>query len=328
MSYKISVVIPAYNAKKTIERCLDSIRNQTYKNLEIIVVNDGSKDNTAEIVSEMCKVDDRVKLINIKNGGVSHARNTGIDNATGEYITFVDSDDFIDNEMYATLLDVILKNDADISHCSYKNVYPDGSSTAVGGKGKIVVQNQDEAINCLLSGTLFVGGLWNKLYKKELFNDVRLLETIKFNEDVLANFYLFRKSKKIVYTDEPFYNYVADETSATHSANSVRYAEECFFVSEEILEKSKNKPYFDNAEFRCAYTAMVLYRVYLFSKDKVNKTKKKALKKRILDYDKRKMYKSKKDKITVSIYKYLPWIYVPFYTVYDKIRVKKLDPEQ
>ena len=328
LSGKISIVIPAYNAKNTIKRCLNSIQNQSYKNLEIIVINDGSKDNTEEIVSNIAKSDNRIKLISIENGGVSHARNTGIDNATGDYITFVDSDDYIDEEMYATLIDVIQKNEADISHCSYKNVYTNGSTSVVGGKNIVVSQSNDEAINCLLSGSLFAGGLWSKLYKKNLFNDVRLLESIKYNEDILANFYLFRKCKKIIYTDKPFYNYVADETSATHSANLVKYVEQCLFVSDEMLSQSIGKSYYESAQYRCAYTVLSLYRYYLFSKDKSNSLRKKEIKKRILEYEKNNLYKSKRDKITVFIYKYLPWIYVPFYTVYDKIRVKKLDPEQ
>ena len=123
MSPKISVIVPAYNAEKTIERCLKSILKQTYHNLEVIVVNDGSKDSTELILSRIEKNDVRVHLITIENGGVSHARNVGIDNASGEYITFVDSDDYIDEEMYTSLMELIQKYDIGIIPDSLMAVY-------------------------------------------------------------------------------------------------------------------------------------------------------------------------------------------------------------
>jgi len=122
MSDKISIIIPTYNAERTIARCVNSIQEQTYSDLEIIIVNDGSKDSTERIVHLLKKNDERIKLITIPNGGVSHARNVGIENATGDYITFVDSDDYIDSDMYECLLEVAKEYDVKIVHCSYKNV--------------------------------------------------------------------------------------------------------------------------------------------------------------------------------------------------------------
>lgn len=117
---KISVIVPAYNCQDTIERCINSIQKQTFNNLEIIIVNDGSSDNTEAKIKELQDKDGRIIAISIPNGGVSHARNTGIDKASGDYITFVDSDDYIDEEMYECLYNLIKEYNVQIAHCSYK----------------------------------------------------------------------------------------------------------------------------------------------------------------------------------------------------------------
>ena len=207
MNSKISVIVPAYNAEKTIERCLNSITNQTYPYLDIIVINDGSVDNTKKIVENLSSTDNRVKLINIANRGVSHARNVGIEHAKGDYLTFVDSDDYIDSVMYEELLKIITRYDVKIAHCSYANDDEDGNLiSVVGDHGKLVIQNHDEAIACLLDGRLFVGSICNKLYDKTIFSKCRLDESIKYNEDILLNFFLFDQVVSSVYIDKPFYH--------------------------------------------------------------------------------------------------------------------------
>lgn len=324
---KISVVVPAYNAENMIENCIQSILNQTYDNLEIVVVNDGSTDGTLDILKGLSNKDNRIKIVDIKNGGVSHARNTGVDNATGDYITFVDSDDTIEQGMYEYLINLIEKYGVDIAHCSYANVDKDGNKRAVGNMGREILQNHDEALKCLVSGNLFTGGLWNKLYKRELFNNVRLDETIKFNEDVLINYELFDKAKTSVYSDRAMYNYYANDESATHSSDSVLANRQCMYVSELIYQKSKDKSYEIEAEKRLAYTAMVLYRAYLYSAS-VSKAEKKELKHRLREFDANNLYVGKNEKLSVYMMSHMPLFYKLFYKFYDKIRVKKLDPEQ
>lgn len=329
MSEKISIIIPAYNSEKTIRRCVDSIRNQTYKNLEIMVVNDGSTDSTGKIVNAIGAEDSRVRLISIPNGGVSHARNVGIDSATGDYITFVDSDDFIDSGMYEKLIKIIKKYNVKIAHCSYKNVNESGVVlSVVGNKGKIVKQSHDEAMSCLLSGNLFAGGLWNKMYDSTLFSDVRLDETIKFNEDVLANYCLFDKVEASVYTDEAFYNYVEVESSSTHSADYVISGNQTLYVSKKMLELSTGKNYEEIAKNRVAVSTLCLYRAYIFSDDFSLNEEKKSIMTDIMSYKKQGFYRSKKEKTLVFLYKYAPHLFRVLFRLYDKIRVKKLDPEQ
>ena len=272
----ISVIIPAYNAEATITRCINSIQRQTYSNLEIIVVNDGSEDNTEKIVDAIHALDSRVKLISIPNGGVSHARNIGIDNSTGDYITFVDADDYIDHDMYECLIGIIKKYNVKIAHCSYKNVDENENIlSAVGDTGKIIQQSHDEAISCILNGNIFAGGLCNKLFDSKLFYDIRLDENIKFNEDVLANYCLFDKVDTSVYVDRALYNYVACESSSTHSANSLVSAEQSLFVAKKMLKLSKGKTYEYDSQNRVAKNLLVFYRADIFACNKTLKSEKK-----------------------------------------------------
>ena len=129
MEKKVSVIIPVYNVEKYLKECIQSVLRQTYKNLEIILVDDGSKDNSGNICDEYAKRDERIKVIHKKNGGLSDARNAGIDICTGEYIAFLDSDDFIEEDMYEFLVKNLEKAKADISICQVYYVYKNAKQT-------------------------------------------------------------------------------------------------------------------------------------------------------------------------------------------------------
>lgn len=319
---KISVVVPAYNCQDTIERCIKSIQNQTYNNLEIIVVNDGSTDKTETLLCKMQDEDDRIKVISIPNGGVSHARNTGIDNATGDYITFVDSDDYIDEEMYETLHNLLKKYDVKLVHCSYKNV--NGKSIiSVGNTGKITLQDHDEAMKCLLSGRLFSGGNWNKLYDKLLFSNIRFNEDIWINEDVLANFELFDLVDKSVFIDKSYYSYVVNCESATHSMKTNEGSEQVVYVAERMSEMSNGKSYKAEADYRLAYRLLGLYRAYILSNNPEERDKRYKVKGKIKQI--KKVF-SIKDKINYYLLITTPYLYRIAFKIYDKKRVKQLDP--
>ena len=141
----VSVIIPAYNIEDYIGRCLDSIISQTYKNLEIIVVDDGSRDYTGEILDNYAKKDRRIKVIHKENGGVSSARNKGIEAAEGDYIGFIDGDDLIEPGMYKTLVDLLEEENADIAHCGYQMVFPDRVDYYY-NTGKKKIQTKEEGL--------------------------------------------------------------------------------------------------------------------------------------------------------------------------------------
>ena len=198
---KFSVLVPVYNVEKYLARCLDSILAQTYRDLEIICVNDGSTDNSRNVLDKLSCEDARIRVIHQKNAGASAARNTGINVATGDLITFVDSDDAIEPDMYETLLPYFADKNVDIVHCGYKRMYLDGSSKEVNGTGRQVHQTRYEAAECLLSGKMFVGSLCNKLFRSHLLAGVQFDTTLAINEDVLANAVLFHKANKSVFLD-------------------------------------------------------------------------------------------------------------------------------
>ena len=162
--YKVSVIVAAYNIEDYIVKCLESIANQTYKNLEVIVVDDGSSDSTGELADEFAEKDNRFIVIHKENGGVSSARNKGIDVASGDFIGFVDGDDTIENDMYEMLVDNAIKYDADISHCGYK-VIENNKETLFYDTKQIIIQDRKKGLVDLFEGTLIEPSLCNKIFK-------------------------------------------------------------------------------------------------------------------------------------------------------------------
>ena len=213
----ISVIIPAYNIEDYIERCLKSVCAQTYTNLEIIVVDDGSKDQTGKIIDRMATKDTRIIPVHKKNAGVSAARNTGLDLATGDYIGFVDGDDIIEEDMYEFLINNALKYNADISHCGYQMVFPNRVDYYY-NTGEVRIQDNYQGVYDLIKADKIEPGLCNKLYIREVIGNNRLDERIKINEDLLFNYILFRRSKKSVFVDYPKYYYIIRKNSASTSS--------------------------------------------------------------------------------------------------------------
>lgn len=323
----ISVIVPAYNAEKTIEKCLGSITFQNYKNLEIIVVNDGSKDSTEKIVHDLALKDTRIKLISVPNGGVSYARNNGLEHVTGDYVTFVDADDTIEPDMYEHLIGLFDKYDVDIAHCSYNTITLEGKVVPVGNVGKEILQSTDEAVDSLITGKYFSGGLWNKLYKSALLSGLKFNENIKINEDVLMNFEIFQKANTSVYSDKALYNYFQYETSATHTANSLKSSCDTSEVSRLMYEKSIGKPYESSAKRRLAFTKLGQYGTYSMNRNFVSKLERKNLKNEVKGYLKDGLY-GRSERMKYFLYSFCPSVYKLAYYFYDKVRVKKLDPEQ
>lgn len=220
MSDKISVIVPVYNLEAYIERTVASIQAQTYQNLEIILVNDGSRDKSPELLRQLEKADSRIKVISQENAGVTRARLTGVKAAAGEWIGFVDGDDYIEPDMYERLLKNAIENKADIAHCGYRMVFPSRVDFYY-NTGRLVKQDNLAGLNDLISGEYIEPGLWNKLYRRELFS--RLLHdnimdmSIKNCEDLLMNFYLFRDAHSSVFEDFCPYHYTIRKNSAATS---------------------------------------------------------------------------------------------------------------
>lgn len=249
---KISVIVPVYNIQEYIERCIESIINQTHKNLEVLIIDDGSKDNSKAIIEKLARQDERIIPIYKVNGGVTSARLTGVKEATGEYIGFVDGDDEIEADMYEKLLENALRYRADISHCGYQKIFLDGSVKYYYQSKKIVEQDYEKGIKDLLEGKFIEPGLWNKLYKRTLFEDIlenNIMDTsIRINEDLLMNYYLFSMSRKSIFQDVCKYHYMEREQSASAGVNQNRIYDP-IRVKEYIMQSAnpRVKPYAEKA---------------------------------------------------------------------------------
>ena len=213
----ISVIVPVYNLENYIERCLKSIQNQTYSNIEIIVVDDGSIDDSWNVINRIAKEDNRIIPIHKENGGVSSARMLGLANANGEWIGFVDGDDESEEDMYEVLINNAFECNADISHCGYKMIFNDGRITSFYDTKVKKIQDNTTGVIDLLEGDLIEPGLCNKLYKKSLFEDIELDTNIKINEDLLLNYYLFKNSQLSIFEDLTKYHYLIRDNSASRS---------------------------------------------------------------------------------------------------------------
>lgn len=207
----ISVIIPVYKVEKYLDRCVNSVINQTYKNLEIILVDDDSPDNCPRLCDEWAKKDSRIKVFHIENKGVSNARNIGMENATGDYIGFVDSDDYIEKDMFESLINDMADTSCEISVCGYQ--INDGISED--DKDNIVKSvSQTEALRLIAQGDYKYGVIWNKLYKASLIKDIKMPPLVCC-EDLVFNYYAFKKALHIVESDKKKYHYMQNQDSVT-----------------------------------------------------------------------------------------------------------------
>lgn len=207
----ISIIVPVYNVEKHLNNCIDSIINQTYKNIEIILVDDGSKDNSSKICDNYINTDNRVKVFHKTNGGLSSTRNCGITNSTGEYITFIDSDDDIETYYVEYLYELIKKYKTKMSIAAYTIVSKNRTNN-IGNGYKEELLNTEAALSRLLCEDGFTVSACAKLYKKSLFNNIKFPEG-KLCEDNGTTYKLIMKCKKIAYGNKSIYNYYKRENS-------------------------------------------------------------------------------------------------------------------
>lgn len=208
----ISVIIPIYKVEKYLHKCVDSVINQTYSNLEIILVDDGSPDGCGRVCDEYAAKDSRIRVIHKENGGLSDARNAGLDIATGEYIGFVDSDDYIAQNMYEILLKNAEKSNADISLCGYYNEYEGGMIKNNYPVSEQKVLAASDGLKEVIYSKKYGIMAWTKLYKKELFKNVRYPKG-HICEDVYVIGDIFENVKIAAFDTTPLYYYVHRDDS-------------------------------------------------------------------------------------------------------------------
>ena len=215
----ISIVIPVYNGEKYIKRCLDSVVCQKYSYLEIIVINDGSTDNTLKIIETYSKNDNRIKLINIKNGGVSNARNIGILNSTGSYITFIDADDYIEEDYIKKCVAFLLHNNCVYLKTNYKRLI-DGVFSIKGLNNNKIFKDFKDIEEIIFEKKLLCE-CWGSLINREFLmkHNIRFRTDLIYGEDTLFNYEVLIKSNELLYIDNPGYIYFCNDLGITKNIN-------------------------------------------------------------------------------------------------------------
>jgi glycosyltransferase involved in cell wall biosynthesis len=212
----ISIIVPVYQVEKYLEKCINSIIAQTYKNLEIILVDDGSTDNCPAICNRFQSEDSRIKVIHQENGGLSHARNVGLEHATGDFIGFVDSDDWIEPNMYEILMSVLQESETDIAVCNRQVEYDDSKPIQINLKSpEKMLYSPEDALRKIFNGGSFIFFyVWNKLYKRNVLANIKFPNG-KFHEDILWTTQVLGNAKGIISVDYPLYHYIKRSESLT-----------------------------------------------------------------------------------------------------------------
>jgi len=230
----ISVIVPVYNSEKFLCQCIESITNQTYKNLEIVLVDDGSQDNSSLICDKYAKVDNRIKVIHKKNGGPSDARNTGIVSSSGEYITFVDSDDYILPEMIHTLLSLCLKYSVKLSMCEQIRCTEDGDIPAnIPSEIESTLYHGIDIQEFLFKNDIFYISPCSKLYHKSIFEEIRYPSGIHLGEDRYIACKIYHAAQHIVKTTKKEYIYRINSNSIMHETFSIKQIQRVYAYEEQ-----------------------------------------------------------------------------------------------
>lgn len=230
---KISVIVPIYNSSKALARCVDSVLSQTFSDIELILVNDGSTDNSAEICEKYAEKDSRVRVFNNKNRGVSYSRNFGIDNARGKYIMFLDSDDYVEENWCQLHFDAIESNPTAWVVSGFKNISDSTQDVVFFDADTVLVWNKEKYFDLFKLG--ISGFPWNHIFSKEKLGDIKFNESISCGEDVLFNNAYLQNSDKIVVVNFPLYNYVRGDGETL----STKYDSKYFDIHRPLYESRK-----------------------------------------------------------------------------------------
>lgn len=215
MSKLLSVIVPVYNVEAYLPKCIDSILQQTYADLEVFLVDDGSTDSCGRICDDYAQKDSRIKVIHKKNGGQGSARNYALDIAQGDYITFVDSDDFIDPDMYSVMIEALERTDSDMSLCGFVTLSSLRLANSVIPAQETVFEGPESILRTYITTPHIGSAVWNKVYRRHLFDEIRFPEGVA-REDVYILHHVYDKCRRAVHTAQHFYNYIVRDGSSEH----------------------------------------------------------------------------------------------------------------
>lgn len=257
----ITIIIPIYNVEKYLRECIESVLNQTYKNLEIILIDDGSKDNSAKICDEYEEKEKRIKVIHKENGGVSSARNKGLEIATGDYITFIDGDDYIDKDYIEKLLKNLKEKNVECVLCGFNRIYDKSAEIITKGENKLI--SKKEFLDSILNVQGGAGMACAKLWKKETIINLRFNEKIKIAEDSLFGIQAVKNVNNVYILNEALYNYRFNKNSAVRKYNK-DFANICL-ESMKAAKKYIEKEYANEKEVKEKFNNYIAYHILLIT---------------------------------------------------------------
>lgn len=319
---KISIIVPAYNVETEIRRCVNSLTGQTYSNLEIVVVDDGSVDGTASVLGQLAQEDSRIIVIHQENKGAAQAREIGILAATGDYLMFCDSDDYYEEDACEVLVRALTQNGADVAAGSYVK-HENEQIHQYGINDAPIRLDRTEAIECLLLGRHFTGSLCAKIYRKSLFVDLKIPVQVRFNEDILMLYYLLKKANGLIVVSRVVYHYVARPQSSCGQMGIQMRMKDVLTVSETIFRNAAATPFANAARERYVRFLLSVYRSMCANH---NHKKAKEYRKKILTYvPDSSVIRSRGLRYNICMLRYIPGLYPIIYAVYDRIRVPNWD---
>ena len=236
----LSVIIPAYNVERFLVKCVESVVNQTYPNIEVIIVDDGSRDSTPTICDELASKYKNIKVIHQANQGSSKARETGLNVSTGEYIAFIDSDDYIDVTAYEKAIKVLEENNCDMAQFGFYDADLDGKIIGKWHRENMTFNSPDEAYRYFMTNKVLTWPLVDKVYKRSLFENIEWPK-ISMMEDYYISAQLFAKAQKFMTIDEYLYYYVKNPASLCHSNNNINAGNEVLSAVDFVINLTQNK---------------------------------------------------------------------------------------
>lgn len=274
MVHKVSIIIAAYNIQDYIARCLNSVINQTYKNLDIIIVNDGSTDETLSIIQSYENNDKRIKIINQNNMGLLASRKIGFTHATGDYVLFIDGDDWLEINAIQVMYEAMMKDDFDIIQCKYYMKYDNGKS----------VKDLDKTLGAIEPSTLIDRlllcdinhNVWTKLIKMDYIkvNDIHFMNDITFGEDLAFTYELFIRNPKVCVIDDCLYNYYQRSNSLTNeiSPKVLEINKVLQYISQDLIKRDLYNNYTQHFDYFVYRHSYLTYRNFIFySKSELGK---------------------------------------------------------
>ena len=272
MNKTLSVIIPVYNVAEYLPKCIESVQKQTYSDLQVILVDDGSTDESGVICDQYQVLDNRISVIHKMNGGLSSARNAGLNLASGEFNAFLDSDDWIEETMYEELIQLMYEYNADIASCGFKEVYKD-KAIIRSNTGAVKIYNRTDSIKGLLKQNEIRFEVWNKVYKKEVIGDTRFKDKQVF-EDIYFERCCFLKMHHLVYLDKALHNYLLERPGNTNS----KFSKEKLLAFAEIdgfINELREKEMFDAAD--CIQAMAIQFSIGLYLQAQKLKVEKRML---------------------------------------------------